>query len=194
MLEMPRSNYHLFPQNPFYNKLKGRLQVRFVMSLFRFVKAGSVQRVLHALKYKDQPEIGRMLGKVYGADLLSGGFRDEFDTIVPVPLHPYKKKRRGYNQSEEFGIGIAELLNIPCSEEFLQRLEVTDTQTKKSRIKRWENVRDVFGVVNPELVANKRILLIDDVVTTGATLEAAGRTLLNAGASELSIACIAATQ
>jgi ComF family protein len=193
MLEMPRSNYHLILENPFYNKLRGRLPVRFVMSLFHFVKAGSVQGVLHALKYRDQPEIGRMLGKVYGNDLLIAGYSDKFDCIIPVPLHPYKKKRRGYNQSEEFGLGMSEVLNIPCEERFLKRMKITETQTKKSRANRWENVKDVFEAGEAG-VEGQKILLIDDVVTTGATLEAAGRALLDAGAAELSLACIAATQ
>jgi predicted amidophosphoribosyltransferase len=133
MMEMPRSNYHLLTENPFYNKLKGRLPVRFVMSLFHFVKAGSVQSVLHALKYSDQPEIGRLLGNVYGHDLINSGYRGKFDCIVPVPLHPLKKRRRGYNQSEEFGIGMSQVMEIPCSEGYMRRTTMTDTQTRKSR-------------------------------------------------------------
>lgn len=194
MLEMPRSNYHLEVENPFYQKLRGRLPIRYVMSLFRFVKTGKVQNILHALKYKDQPELGRMLGKVYGNDLLRAGYHDKFDLIIPVPLHPVKKRRRGYNQSEEFGQGIAELMNIECSDAILKRVAMTETQTRKSRLKRWENVKDVFAIEDPEKVNKKRVLLIDDVVTTGATLEAAGSVLLNGGCGELSIACIAATQ
>lgn len=194
MLEMPRSNYHLELENPFYNKLKGRLPVRFVMSLFRFVKAGRVQQILHALKYRDQPELGRLLGRIYGNELLTSGYRDQFDMIVPVPLHPYKKRRRGYNQSEEFGSGIAELLQLECTEAYLKRLEMTESQTRKTRIKRWENVKDVFAVTDNKHLEGKRVLLIDDVVTTGATLEAAGAVLLQAGCRDLSIACIAATQ
>jgi len=194
LLEMPRSNYHLDIENPFYQKLQGRLPIRFVMSLYKFVKAGRVQQVLHALKYKDQPEIGRMLGNIYGQDLVNAGYSNEFDLIVPVPLHPRKKSRRGYNQSAEFGMGLAELLNIECSELFLQRSRMTDTQTRKTRLKRWENVSEVFEVLFPEQITGRRIMLVDDVMTTGATLEAAGRTLVDAGCQELSIVCIAATQ
>jgi ComF family protein len=194
MLEMPRSNYHLEIENPFYNKLRGRLPVKFVMSLYKFVKAGKVQQVLHALKYKNQPELGRMLGKIYGHELAQTGYLNQFDLIVPVPLHDHKKRRRGYNQSEEFGIGIAEALNTKCSENPIKRLAMTETQTRKTRLKRWENVKDVFAVCDIEAVFAKRILLIDDVVTTGATLEAAGRVLLDAGCKDLSLACIAATQ
>lgn len=194
MLDLPRSNYHLHQDNPFYVKLSGRLPVRYVMSFFKFVKAGKVQRVLHVLKYKNKPELGRMLGRVYGTELLNSGFKDEFDLVIPVPLHSTKKRRRGYNQSEEFGIGLAEVFQIPCRDEYLVRTTKTDTQTKRSKLKRWENVKSVFEVTKPDIISGKRILLVDDVVTTGATLEAAGQALLNAHCKELSIACIAAAQ
>jgi ComF family protein len=135
-----------------------------------------------------------MLGKVYGHRLKETGYSREFDLIIPVPLHEAKKKRRGYNQSEEFGLGLAEVLEIPCSDSYMKRLYMTSTQTRKTRLKRWENVKEVFAVVKPEEIEGQRILLVDDVVTTGATLEAAGKILLDKGCRELSIACIAATQ
>jgi ComF family protein len=194
ILEMPRSNYHLEVENPFYNKLRGRIPVKYVMSFFRFVKAGRVQHILHALKYRNKPELGRMLGKIYGHELEQSEYAAEFDLIIPVPLHMTKKKRRGYNQSEEFGLGLSESLNIPCSDDYLQRLYMTTTQTRKTRLKRWENVSEVFSLAAPEKIRDKKILLVDDVVTTGATLEAAGKILLDGGCKELSIACIAATQ
>ena len=194
ILEMPSANYHLEHENPFYEKLVGRIQVKYVMSLFKFTKSGRVQHLLHALKYRNKPELGRMLGKVYGHRLKETGYSKEFDLIVSVPLHEVKKKRRGYNQSEEFGLGLAEILDIPCSDSYLKRLHMTSTQTRKTRLKRWENVKEVFAVVTPKIIQDKRILLVDDVVTTGATLEAAGKVLLDNGCRELSVACIAATQ
>ncbi|MFZ6010759.1 MAG: ComF family protein [Bacteroidota bacterium] len=193
-LEMPRSNYHLERENPFYNKFRGRIPLRYVMALFKFVKESRVQHLLHALKYNNKPEVGRMLGNVYGQDLLQGNYKNEFDLIIPVPLHRSRKKRRGYNQSDEFGKGIAEILKIPCFDSFIERTLKTETQTRKSKLDRWQNVNEVFSAVKPREIENKRILLIDDVVTTGATIEACGQVLLNAGCAELSIACIAATQ
>jgi ComF family protein len=194
MLDLPKSNYHREKENPFYRKFSGRIPVRFVMTLFKFVKSGKVQHLLHALKYKNQPEIGVQLGRVYGADLVSENYKDQFDFIVPVPLHPSKRRKRGYNQSEEFGKGLSEILEIPCTEKFLKRVKATSTQTKKSKLNRWENVSDVFEVREHQELQGKRILLVDDVVTTGATLEACGEKLLKAGSGEISIACIAATQ
>jgi ComF family protein len=194
MLEMPRSNYHHDPENPFYTKFKGRIPVKTVTTLFKFVKSGRVQHLLHALKYKNLPEIGSTLGRIYGRDLAESGWKEKFDLIVPVPLHASRKRARGYNQSEEFGKGLGEILEVDCSDNFVKRQAKTTTQTKKSRLKRWENVSEVFVVAHPEKIREQRILLVDDVVTTGATLEACGKVLINAGCTELSIACIASTQ
>jgi ComF family protein len=194
LLELPRSHYHLERENPFYNKFRGRIPVTYVMTLFRFVKESRVQHLLHALKYKNQPELGIALGRMYGQDLLAANFKQQFDLIIPVPLHASRKRTRGYNQSEEFGKGLSEILDIPCSDRFMKRMIKTETQTRKSRLNRWKNVNEVFQVITPREVEGKRIPLVDDVVTTGATLEACGQALLTAGCMELSIACIASTQ
>lgn len=194
LLELPKSHYHLEHENPFFNKFKGRIPVRHVMTLYKFVKESRVQHLLHSLKYKDAPEIAQALGRIYGNDLLTNGYGNEFDLIVPVPLHPSKKRKRGYNQSEEFGKGLSEVMNIPCSDDLVQRSVVTSTQTKKSRLNRWRNVSEVFHVEKPEEISGRRVLLVDDVVTTGATLEACGKVLLNSACLSLSIACIASAQ
>jgi ComF family protein len=191
---MPKSYYHLFQDNPFYRKFKGRLPVRHVMTLYKFAKQSRVQQVLHALKYKQQPELGEMLGRVYGHDLLLAHFKNAFDLIVPVPLHASRRKIRGYNQSEEFGKGLSQMLGVPCDDSCMKREAKTETQTHKSKLSRWENVNHIFQVVNATPISSRKILLVDDVVTTGATLEACGQALLDAGCGELSIACIAATQ
>jgi ComF family protein len=194
ILEMPKSHYHLEKENPFYQKFRGRLPVNHVMTLFKFVKQSRVQQLLHALKYKHQPEIGETLGRVYGQDLLEANFKNSFDLIVPVPLHISRRRIRGYNQSEEFGKGLSQILEVPCEDTHLRRSARTETQTDKTKLSRWENVSKIFHVVDSAPLSEKRILLVDDVVTTGATLEACGRALIQAGCKELSIACIAATQ
>jgi ComF family protein len=134
------------------------------------------------------------LGRMYGHELIQATYKNEFDLIIPVPLHISRKRKRGYNQSEEFGKGLAEILEIPCADNFMRRVVKTKTQTSKTRLNRWENVSDAFDVIKSEEIKNKRILLVDDVVTTGATLEACGQALIDAGCKELSIACIASTQ
>ena len=191
---MPKSYYHLQRDNPFYRKFRGRLPVNHVMTLYKFVKESRVQQVLHALKYKQQPELGEKLGRVYGQDLLEADFKNSFDLIIPVPLHRSRRQIRGYNQSDEFGKGLSQMLAVPCIDTYMMRSASTETQTHKTKLSRWDNVKNMFRVVEPRSIAEKRILLVDDVVTTGATLEACGQALLQAGCCELSIACIAATQ
>ncbi|MDQ4140431.1 MAG: ComF family protein, partial [Bacteroidota bacterium] len=135
---------------------------------------------------------GEMLGNWYGADLKEHQYQEQFDFIVPVPLHRQKLRKRGYNQSDSFAKGLAQILDIPWQPDVLERLADTSTQTKKTRLERWQNVGQLFSVAKPEMVKDQRILLVDDVMTTGATLEACSLVLLDAGAATVSVAAIAA--
>ena len=191
MLQMPQTNYHLDPTNPLKRRLSGRIKLEHVMALFRFSKNGRVQGILHALKYKNQPELAVMLGHVYGERMREAALTRAFDLIIPVPLHASRLRRRGYNQSAKFAEGLSEKLEIPYSDDHMERKVSTETQTRKSKLNRWQNVDDVFMVNQKKEVQGKKILLVDDVITTGATLEACGSQLWNAGCSSLSIACIA---
>lgn len=188
--DLPRSFDHLEPGNTLFKKLSGRINVDHASAFFVFKKRGKIQKLMHAFKYKNHPEIGFMLGKVYAKELLGNGFENHWDIIVPVPLHSSKKQKRGYNQSEEFGKGLAAVFGIDCNDGIVQRHISTATQTKKSRLNRWENVKDVFVVVNPSLVDGKNILMVDDVATTGATLEACGTELFKSGIAKLGILCL----
>ena len=189
--QMPQTNYHLDADNPLKNRLVSRINIRYAMALFRFSKSGRVQGILHSLKYKQQPELGVMLGNLYGDRLAEAGLKTAFELIIPVPLHSSRRRKRGYNQSAKFAEGLAQMLGIPFSDDIMERKIKTETQTRKTKLNRWQNVNEVFEVRNSDCVQNKNILLVDDVVTTGATLEAAGQCLLQAGCSTLSIACIA---
>ena len=189
--QMPQTNYHLDADNPLKNRLVSRINIRYAMALFRFSKSGRVQGILHSLKYKQQPELGVMLGNLYGDRLAEAGLKSAFELIIPVPLHSSRRRKRGYNQSAKFAEGLAQMLGIPFSDDIMERKIKTETQTRKTKLNRWQNVNEVFEVRNSDWVQNKNILLVDDVVTTGATLEAAGHCLLQAGCSTLSIACIA---
>ncbi|UJP65928.1 ComF family protein [Mongoliitalea daihaiensis] len=187
---LPITDYHLRPQNnDLVIKVTGLMPVYRVMSFLRFTKKGMSQRLLHQLKYKNKPDIGVTLGKLYGQLLIQHSFADAWDQITPVPLHPSKQKRRGYNQSEQFGKGLADSLQIPLVNSLIRSVN-TETQTRKSRSQRLDNVENVFQVVNS--VENKRVLLVDDVMTTGATLVACANSLLEAKASMVDLAVIAA--
>lgn len=189
MLEMPQTNYHYTYENPLRLRMSGRIPIVHALGFFKFTKNGRIQHILHALKYKNEPEVGVMLGKVYGQKLKERSLL--FDLIVPVPLHPSRKRKRGYNQSAKFAQGLGEILAIPYSDEIIARGVKTSTQTRKSKLKRWENVSDVFVIRNPEPIRSKHVLLVDDVVTTGATLEACATVLTNNGCDRISIASIA---
>jgi ComF family protein len=191
MVEMPQTGFHLDYENPLKKRLSVRIPLQYGMALFRFTKSGSVQGLLHTLKYKSQPEVGIALGKLYGEKLVAAGLHREFDLIIPIPLHSARRRKRGYNQSAKFAEGLSEKLHIPFSDNLVLRKIKTETQTRKSKLSRWENVREVFEVSDTQAIVNKRVLLVDDVVTTGATIEACGQMLLNAGCRNLSVACIA---
>jgi len=194
LLELPKTNYHLLQENPIEEKLFGRIPVRHGWAFLKFKKRGTVQHLLHQLKYNNHPEIGIVLGKVFGKALLDAGFDQSFELIVPVPLHRSRLLKRGYNQSSKFAEGLSSSLKIPWDESITIRRGKTATQTKKSRVQRWENVKDVFTVSQSAAISGKRILLVDDVITTGATLEACGQHLIAAGCAQLSVAVIAEAQ
>ena len=146
---------------------------------------------MHSLKYKGNTEVGENLGKLLGHRLQKSSLYSKIDLIIPVPLHPKKEKKRGYNQSECIANGLAEVLQTPVDTNCLTRIKATDSQTKKGRYTRYENMEEVFSLVQPSAIADKHVLLVDDVITTGATLEACANALLKKGASQISIAAIA---
>jgi ComF family protein len=189
---LPRANFHLHPfDNELTSKLQGLMPVHRVMAFLRFTKKGKSQALLHLLKYKNKPELGEELGRLYGLSLLEKGFAGFWDVLVAVPLHPLKKQRRGYNQSECFARGLSKVLGIPYRE-LLVRRKFTATQTNKSRLERLENVDDVFALNDGQVTQGLRFLLVDDILTTGATLCSCAQTLLQGGAKHVDLVTIAA--
>lgn len=189
--KLPKTNFHLEKDNPFTERFWGRLSLENGASLYHFVKGGRVQELLHRLKYLGKHEIGLRLGQWYGHQLRESPLYKDIDLIVPVPLHPRKERLRGYNQSAMFAKGLSESMGKPWSKNALLRNTFTETQTHKSRAERLENVLEVFEVANTKALESKHILLVDDVMTTGATLEACGSKILGVPGTKLSMVTIA---
>jgi len=188
---LPKTNYHTDNANPVAKIFWGRINIYSAAAYYNFGKGGKVQHLVHQLKYRGQKEIGVTLGKFYGYDLRKSDAFNTVETVIPVPLHPKKKKKRGYNQSECFAEGLAESMNAKTDFTTLFRATDSETQTRKSRFNRWKNVETIFQLKDVKLLEGKHILLVDDVVTTGATLEACAQTLLRIPGVKVSIATIA---
>ena len=171
--------------------LAGRVPVKNATCLFEFEKQGRVQKLLHALKYEDQQALGEFMGKLLFQSAVNSAFFERIDVIVPVPLHPNKLKQRGYNQSACFAKGISDASGIPVNTSVLQRSGETSTQTKKKKFERWENVGSVFTLTDPAFFQNKHVLLVDDVITTGATIEGCWQALKEVDNISVSLASIA---
>jgi len=190
-VHLPYTNYHLLDENPFTVRFWGRLPIVHGAAMMTFTKGGRVQRLLHAIKYKNRKDLALYLGRSYGQSLLQATVYQKTDLILPVPLHPRRLRERGYNQSAFFAQGLSVAMGVPWSEKYLLRDAYTLTQTQKSRIERFSNVDGAFSLQHTGHLAGKQILLVDDVLTTGATLEACGNLLLKVPGVQLSFATIA---
>ncbi|MEI7595304.1 MAG: phosphoribosyltransferase family protein [Bacteroidota bacterium] len=187
---LPKTNFHKEKENAITQIFWGRINIYSAASYFYFQKAGKVQHLIHQLKYKGQQVVGEYIGEIYGNELKNAEYFKNIDFIVPVPLHPKKLKKRGYNQSECFARGISKSMNAPIVND-LQRNFFTETQTKKSRFERWRNVGSVFELTNKEKYINKQILIVDDVITTGATIEACAQHFAAIEGVKISVVTIA---
>lgn len=190
--KLPVTGFHEnFQSHRLYEQMSLFFPFTHIQAYLFFNKKSGVQRLLHGLKYYGKGEIGELLGRWHGAELAEKKLNRHYDLIVPVPLHPRKKSARGYNQAELYGKGLSEAIGVPQVPEAMLRTSFTKTQTRKSREERLENVRKVFRVSQKEAVIGKRILLVDDVITTGATLESCAVRLSEAGAKSVGAASIA---
>lgn len=190
---MPRTDFHTFRENPVHKLFRGRTRVESSTSLLYFNKGAGVQQMLHQLKYKGNTELGEELGNELGSALKDSAYFQGIDAVMPVPLHPKKEKARGYNQSMLIAKGVANTLQVEASKNLVRKTN-SGSQTRKSRYERWENVETAFAIQNPEKLKGKHILLIDDVVTTGATIEACVNELLKLDGTKVSVATLACAQ
>ena len=188
---IPRTNYHKLEDNPVAQLFWGRCMIEKAAAFSYYNKGSRIRNLIHYLKYKGVREIGYELGRIYGLSLKASGFTDDIDLIIPVPLHPSKKRTRGFNQSETISMGIADVAHLPLDVKSLARTIVSVTQTKRSRYERWTNVEGIFQVVDPLSISGKHILLVDDVITTGSTIESCTNALLKFEGVKVSVVALA---
>lgn len=191
---IPLTNHHLNPENEAFKKFYGRIPLEYASAFLYFHKKGIVQEIIHKLKYKGHQEIGSVLGDWYAEDLKEKTTVKTADIIIPVPLHKKKLRERGYNQVTTFGLALSKELGIPYNDSLLFRTTYSKTQSQKSLLDRSEGINAVFNISFNEKDHNKHYLLVDDVITTGATLEACSRALLKIPGARVSIVCMAMAQ
>lgn len=190
LYKLPKTDNFKEPDNYGEILLAGRFPFERFASFCVFTQDGLLQSLIHEFKYNHKPYIAELLGVIYGKDLLGSEFLRTIDVIVPVPLHPKKKLNRGYNQAEAFANGLSKATSVKVSVDELIRVIDNPTQTKLTQTQRWENVKGIFDVRNNRVFENKHVLLVDDVITTGSTLEACAYALLKCENVKISIATV----
>ena len=191
LYELPETNFHNENINKLSQVFWGRVPLEAITALFFYQKGSKVQRLIHELKYRGKREVGVYAGRLLASRLKESGNWSDINIVIPVPLHPKKERQRGFNQSEYFAKGIAEGLRIRLLANNLQRQFHSESQTRKSRFMRWKNVETVYHVKNPEILKNKNLLLVDDVITTGSTIEACAQKLLETEGTKVWVASLA---
>ena len=189
--DLPHTNFEMHANNPVEKIFWGRLPLTAAMSEFYFTKGTLIQTLIHQFKYKSNIDVGLYLGAIMGRSLLNSNRFTTIDALIPLPLNAEKEFKRGYNQATILCNGMAEVMGVPVIKNNVVRNRFTETQTKKHRAERWKNVESSFGTNDSAALRNKHILLVDDVVTTGATLEACGTEILKIEGTKLSIATLA---
>jgi ComF family protein len=178
-------------QNPFTNHFKGRIELKAGAAFLYFSRGGGTQRLLHQIKYNNQPELITTIGRWYGKQLIHSDLWLDIDVIIPVPLHWKKQRKRGYNQSAVFGEGIAEVMGNQCQKYALKRVTHDQSLTGMKRLERVETIGSSFILSKPNSVLGKHVLLVDDVLTTGATLESCALALMQGGVASIRMVTIA---
>ena len=189
--DLPVTNFHFDNDDAIKKVLYGRAIIENGTALFRFEKKGLVQQLIHGLKYRGYENIGVLLGNWLGSELKTLENYKDIDIVIPVPLHKKKLKKRGYNQVAKFGQQLALALNAAYADGVLVKVTSTKSQTTKNRLARWINNNEFFDITNTTSIENKHILLVDDLITTGATLEACIMVLNKAKKLKISIATMA---
>lgn len=189
--KLPFTSLHEEKENLFTQRFWGRLRLESGAACFYFVKAGTAQQLIHQLKYANKSQIGFQWGRIYGKKLRLISHFQEADVIVPVPLHWKRERQRGYNQAAMIASGLSEVMQKPLLPNALYRKKYTETLTQKSRMDRIQSILEAFAVRQPEKLTGKHILLVDDVMTSGATLEACALPILELPGTKVSMVTLA---
>jgi len=188
---LPETHFFEAPGNPIEKIFYGRLPIHAGAAAWYFHKNSALQALLFQLKYKSNEDVGLFIGKQMGALLAASERFATIDALVPVPLHPQALSKRGFNQAALICEGIGQVWHKPVLRSAITRTKHTNTQTKQSRAVRWENMENAFSIKEHTSITGKHLLLIDDVITTGATIEACGKTLLSVKDVKVSVAAAA---
>lgn len=192
---LPETGYHREMESELIRKFAGKVRVEHVAAHYRFTKKSVVQKLIHELKYKDHPESAVLAGQWYGHQLQAEcPWINEIDLLIGVPLHKKRLQKRGYNQADCIAEGLSEATKLPVLTDVMVRVRFNSSQTRKNRLQRWLNVETVFRVAKPDAIIGKHIVLVDDVLTTGATIEACAIELHKAGCRSVSVLTIAVTK
>lgn len=193
LLTLPETGFFQIKDNLVEQKFRGRVPILHAGSAYYFTKHSALERLIYALKYRGNGQVGNYLGSITGQCLLPSGWIQDIDAIIPLPLHRSRLQTRGYNQAEKIAEGIATILQKPVWPDVIARTKATATQTHKNRVERVKSMEDIFAVTRPERLENKHLLLVDDIITTGATLDFCATELLRVAEVRLSIATVGCT-
>ena len=188
--DLPKTEFQFYPNNPVEKIFWGRVPVSSATAFCYFTKGSLMQHLMHQLKYKGNKDVGLYLGRLMGHAMTESNRFRYVDALIPLPLFPSKEKKRGYNQAALLCDGMSEAMDKPVWKDVVIRTTHTESQTKKNRMERWLNMEGRFELANPEKIKGRHVLLVDDVITTGATLEACGAALLQAENTQLSVATL----
>jgi len=192
-LRLPRTNYHLMHENQAIERLAGKISLEKASSYFYYNKGGIAQKLIAEIKYRGNQQLGEWMGSHLAKDMISSGFFQGIDYMVPVPLHRSKEKKRGFNQAEKIAAGISQVTKIPIETANVFRAKANTTQTRKGLFDRWKNTLNLFQLNNPALFKEKHVLIIDDVLTTGSTVESVAQSLLKSPGIKISLLTLAIT-
>ncbi|NBB28750.1 ComF family protein [Cellulophaga sp. BC115SP] len=194
LFDLPKTDSHKGLYHVLENRFAGRIMPQYQFAYLKFKKASNVQHIMHAIKYGGNQELGQMLGRWFGAELKETGLENTFDVYIPIPLHQKRQLERGYNQATCIADGLAESLGGIVLENAVQRVRATESQVRKKRMERFENVEKLFEVIAPEMLENKRIVIVDDTLTTGATIESCFEVIKAVNPKEISIMVLACAE